>query len=178
MKRWFNVTLILLFASMGSQAAINRFGSDADQIRSTFLFHIANYTNFPEQLKVTETITFCFLEDSNQRLFKEFNRSKIKRLQNLDLVGKTIEQSSELKANLCQLLFVDSTRESSTLFAMLKTLNDNTVSIGETRNFLKQGGLISLEERKSKIQIMINRELYTDSSTKFSSLLLKHVKFR
>lgn len=171
------LTLVLLFFCVASQANNTKMYSDADEIRATFIFHIANFTNFPEQVLITQKLTFCFLEDKHNSIQQEFNIANITKLQSLDVVGVQISAYSDLQKISCQLLFVGASKESPELFAMLKVLNNRTVSIGETRNFLKKGGLISLEEKKSRIQIMVNKTLYANSSMKFRSSLLKHAKF-
>lgn len=169
--------LILLFFCVGAQANKLILNSNADEIRSTFIFHIANFTIFPEQILINQKLTFCFMEDERDSIYKEFTLAKIVRLQNLEVIGKQVSGYSDLQQFSCQLLFVSAAKESSELFAMLKVMNNKTVSIGATRNFLKKGGLISLEEQRSRIQIMVNQSIYTNSLMKFRSPLLKHAKF-
>jgi hypothetical protein len=170
--------LVMLFFPASAQAGASRLDSNADEIRSTFMFHIANFTKFPDQILISQKLTFCFMEDESSVIHKEFSVANIVRLQNLEVVGRKVTEVSDLQRISCQLLFVSAAKESPEVFAMLEALNNRTVSIGETRNFLKKGGLISLEEQQSKIQIMINQALYANSLMKFRSPLLKHAKFR
>lgn len=152
--------------------------SSAAEIRTTFIYHIANYMTLPQKVKNSQQLTFCFFEDAPYNYYSRFKDANIPQLRGFAVRAIQISELNTVTESGCQLVFFDRKQENQAVFAMLKSLNNNIVTIGESRNFVDQGGIVGLVELQSRIKVIINRQEYTRSSVKFSSLLLKHVKFR
>ncbi|XOV79556.1 MAG: YfiR family protein [Aestuariibacter sp.] len=149
-----------------------------EQLRTSFLFHIVHYTNYPESTFSGNTIKFCFLEGSDSahtRIFRSLPKKKIK---NREVEAVELDSISEVKDKSCQLLFVGKRAESNALFSVIKVLNRELVTVGETRDFIEHGGMITIVPLQSKMKIFISRTQYENTALKFSSSLLKRVNFR
>lgn len=152
--------------------------SKAVDVRATFLQHILNYTSFPEREDIKPPVHFCFLESAPYQYLARFENEQQRSLLNKDVLPHKLKRPEDVRTSTCDLLFVSATQESDQLFAMLSERVENLVSIGETRNFLQKGGMVSLVERQARIKVLVNRQQYALSSLKFSSKLLKHASFR
>jgi hypothetical protein len=52
------------------------------------------------------------------------------------------------------------------------------VSVGETRSFIENGGMLTIVPLQSKMKIFFSKQQYEKTTLKFSSLLLKRASFR
>ncbi len=170
--------LIFIIGFLAPQLGVAQLSSRAQDIRATFIFHIANYMSLPQKAKNSQRLTFCFLENAPYTYYEHFAKLNIKELRGLTVQVRKISKWQEIPDSECQLVFFDRKHEKEDVFAMLKTLNTNVVTIGESRNFVDRGGIVGLVELQSRIKVFINRQEYSKSSIKFSSMLLKHAKFR
>ncbi|GAB3027458.1 YfiR family protein [Bowmanella dokdonensis] len=153
-------------------------GFSTEQLRAPFLFHIVNFTTFADEQSQTAPVYFCFMEDNgfgHARVFRNSARQMVKnrRIQLLELTD--LEQ---LQEQYCHLLFVSQEQESDALFLTLAGLNQQTISIGESMNFIEKGGMMAILPLQSKMKIFFNKEVYQSTELKFSSALLKRVNFR
>lgn len=151
-----------------------------EQLRASFLYHIVHYTNYPAEKRRPRAskVHFCFLEAGKPRhstIFKDWRQKKI-REKDIDLVH--ISNIEHLEQHDCELLFVDKDAESDAIFDRLSSLNKEMVSVGETRDFVERGGMVTIVPLQSKMKIFLSREQYERSPLKFSSLLLKRVSFK
>lgn len=149
-----------------------------EALRTSFLYHIAHYTNYPDNVLNINRFNFCFLETEEQahsELFELLPKKQVKE-RNIQLVRLTSENDELIKE--CQLLFINKEAESKSLYDKLVQLNKTMVSVGETRGFVENGGMITIVPLQSKMKIFFSREEFENTRLKFSSLLLKRANFR
>ncbi|BDX08104.1 YfiR family protein [Planctobacterium marinum] len=149
-----------------------------EELRASFLYHIAHYTSYPDESFNDNTFNFCFMEDANQSHTRVFNKLPKKRLKDKDIKLVSLETPEQLNGDQCQVIFIGKQAESQELFAKLEKLNKTIVSVGETRDFIENGGMITIVPLQSKMRIFFSQEQYENTSLKFSSLLLKRANFR
>lgn len=149
-----------------------------EELRASFLYHIAHYTNYPDESFSNNTFNFCFMEDANQSHTKVFDKLPKKRLKDKDIKLVSLEKPEQISGDQCQVVFIGKQAESQELFAKLQELNKTIVSVGETRDFIENGGMITIVPLQSKMRIFFSQEQYENTSLKFSSLLLKRANFR
>lgn len=149
-----------------------------EQLRTSFLHHIVHYATYPQGQMGNDRIGFCFYEGPEKTHFSIFQSLPAKKLKDRNTVAVEIENISDIDTQKCQLLFVSRQVESSELFLKLQDWNKRMVSVGETRDFVERGGLITIVPLQSKMKIFLSRKQYENSDLKFSSLLLKRVNFR
>lgn len=173
-----HLAFCLLLLVTGFTSSVHSQSFKPEQLRASFLYHIVHYTNYPDSAFDGDTIKFCFLEGNNPahtRVFKALPKKKVK---NRDVELVELNSVSEVKAMSCQLLFVGKQAENETLFAEIKVLNEELVTVGETRDFIEKGGMITIVPLQSKMKIFFSKAQYDRTALKFSSLLLKRVNFR
>jgi len=153
-------------------------GFSPEQLRTPFLFHIAQFTKFDPNILPVNKLNFCFLEDSDFTHAKLLQQASQRKVHNRHLKLLMLDKVDNLKQHNCQLIFVSKQMESAQLFSQLEQLHTDTVSVGETQNFIKQGGMLAITPEQAKMKIYFNRQVYENTPLKFSSMFLKHVKFR
>lgn len=149
-----------------------------EALRTSFLYHIAHYTNYPDNVIGFNHFNFCFLEAgerTHRNLFELLPKKQVKG-KNIKLIRLNGENDEII--NECQLVFVSKSAESPLVYDKLLQLNKTMVSVGETRSFVEKGGLITIVPLQSKMKIFFSKEEFENTRLKFSSLLLKRASFR
>ncbi len=172
------IVIALLALFFGQTYAQSRAEAEAEDIRTTFIYHIANYMSLPDDLDDQEKITFCFIEDAPYTYYNLFMKKGITKLRGLDIEAYQLNSKEEMAGKGCQLAFFSESKENDALFNSVRAINSRVVTIGETRSFVNRGGIVGLVEMQSRVRVLINRREYNRTSTKFSSLLLRHARFR
>lgn len=175
-KRFFSQLFILTLLGVWLPANAQSF--KPEQLRASFLYHIVHYTNYPDSNFDGQNVKFCFLEGENKSHTNVFKNLPSKKVKNREVELVELEEISDIDNQSCQLLFVGKQAETDALFARLEALNEQLVSVGETRDFIERGGMITIVPLQSKMKIFFSQKQYENTALKFSSLLLKRVNFR
>lgn len=153
------------------------FAKSPEQVKSAFLYQIAKFTKFNDQLD-PPAITFCFydLEKGPGAFLKDRNELQInKKPIHVKLVKKT-QQISEL-SQVCDITYIDETLENDILPLWTDTISLDTLTIGESISFLENGGIASLVQEGNKIRLYINKQHVLQHNFKVQSRLLAMAKF-
>ncbi|MDF2179116.1 YfiR family protein [Aliiglaciecola sp. CAU 1673] len=148
------------------------------QLRAPFLLHIAHFTQFPDDDVSGAPVYFCFLEGENHPQADAFRGSPAKDVRQRQILLVEMDSIEAINQQPCHVLFVSQQYENEELFKSLVSLKDKTVSIGESLNFIEQGGMMSIMPMQSRMRIFFSREAFQSTELKFSSALLKRVNFR
>ena len=168
--------LLLCAASFHNPVLAKAFTPEA--LRTSFLYHIAHYTVYPEESLDVSEFHFCFFESKNQNHSEVFKAIPKKRIKDRNIRLVRFDSSEEAEFSRCQLLFVNKEAESKELFEQLEKLNRTLVSARETRSFIEKGGMVTIVPLQSKMKIFFSHQQYENTALKFSSLLLKRANFR
>lgn len=169
---------LLLVAVLFMSLSASAIGFTSEQLRAPFLLHIAGFTQFSEPLPET-TLRFCFLESEDFPHAQVFRQAPDRKVQGRKINLLTISDIKELPdEQYCHLLFIGEEQESDEVFDLINDLNQHTISVGESLNFIEHGGMMAIIPLQSKMKIYFSREVYQKTSLKFSSALLKRVNFR
>jgi hypothetical protein len=141
------------------------------QVKAAFLFHFAQFVDWPDGVLNARdpSLKLCILDDEprRQELQSTIEGKPIgSRLFHVRLIG----QPQDFQG--CNILFLsrDETRRQT---AILKSLRGIPVlTVGETSNFLSDGGMIRFHIEEDKIRFDINLEAAESSHLKISSRLL------
>jgi hypothetical protein len=169
--RIFGLLVIALLASGVPHSVQAQSTPDEYQVKTAFLFHFAQFVDWPAGAQNTQdpSLKLCIFSDEPHR---EEIQSTIE--------GKTIEarvfhvrlisQPQEIPG--CNVLFL-SREEARRQTAILRSLRGTPVlTVGETTNFLSEGGIIRFHLEEGKIRFDINLEAAEWSHLKISSQLL------
>lgn len=167
--RYLLITLLLLSNSAGAKTP--------NEIRSAFLYQMAKFIEFPNQLTKLST-RFCFYQINNGPgaiLSKNKNlkiRSKPIEIVKIDKNTNIMELSQQ-----CDITYIDETNENDILSTWTDTTSLNTVMVGDSIKFLEGGGLASLVQEGSKIRLYINQQQIAQHNFTVLSRLLAVSKF-
>ena len=159
-------------------AKVNSQQFPPEQMRAPFLYHIAYYSTFSGSKSNGNTINFCFLENDTFAHMNQFERSPSKTVRKREINTLAINDIDETTLSQCHVLFVAKTKESDALYKKMESINAETISVGESAEFIQRGGMMSVLPTNSKMKIYLNQEQYQNTSIKFSANLLKRVIFR
>ena len=142
---------------------------DAADIRAAYLFNILKYVNWPSsqaQIKIAliadERISSVFFNVTNGKT----------------IAGKEVrvlKNASEAEIDSADVIYVQQVSETNShrvLERLARRENSAVLTIGETEQFLKQGGMLSLPRSLDQIQLEVNLDATQSSSLKLSSGLL------
>ena len=136
---------LLLAAVLFTSLSATAIGFTSEQLRAPFLLHIAGFTQFSGPLPAASTLQFCFLEGEDFPHAQIFRQAPDKTVQGRDVNLLTLSDISEIPDDQhCHLLFIGEERESEEVFELLNELNQNTISVGESLNFIEQGGMMAI----------------------------------
>jgi hypothetical protein len=162
---------IVLLVSGVPQSA--RAQSDADEyvVKAAFLYHFAQFIDWPPGAldSADNSIKLCIFDD-------EPHRQELRSTIEGKLIGGrifhvvAISQVQEMKD--CSILFL-SRDEARRQTAIVKSLRGIPVlTVGETTNFLSDGGMIRFHLEEGKIRFNINLQAAESSHLKIGSRLL------
>ena len=140
-------------------------------VLAVLTLNIARFTSWPEaSLNDTKTsLDLCVFGDNIiQQSFETINNKKAK--------NKTIHiiNLSRLRnLHQCQLLYINNLHRSRLIPLLQELKNQPILTIGESIEFVKAGGMIGLENTKGKIQLIINLPSLKQANLVISSRLLK-----
>lgn len=140
-------------------------------IKAAYLFRLSLFVDWPaEKLSTSHTdkIRFCITG----------GRQITETIKNV-LAGKTINRHEieivgvDLKADLqtCHLLYLTKNIEAETSF-LQSVANYPVLTVGETKRFYSQGGMVLLFEKENRIFFAINNQAAEQSRVKVGAQLL------
>jgi len=142
------------------------------QIKSSFLYRFIQFSQWPSSWDTEDSITLCIAGDESFPIISD------------TLIGKTISgkpilvrQTQDLnKVEECHVLFVSSSWNEGVSNMQKSVGNKPILTIGESDNFTRYGGLIRFYKVKNNIRFEINMEAAATVGITFSSKLLKLAK--
>jgi len=148
------------------------------RVRAAFVYNISKFVTWPDLNLKTQNDPFkiCIMTHGDEELVQQFAGLKSKKTQGraiqVNAFGnkKQLSRSTEIEGP-CHILFTPNGEWSELTQSEISTLRKSTLLIGKTRNFLEQGGMLSLIQTKSKIEIYINPESMDQSRIKLESRL-------
>jgi hypothetical protein len=163
--------LLVLLLCGAPQDARAQSAVDEYQVKAAFLFHFAQFLDWPaDSLNASDpSIAMCIFDDEPRRV-------ELQSTVDGKLIGarafhvRLISQPQEVQG--CNILFLsrDEARRQS---AVLKSLRGMPVlTVGETSNFLSDGGMIRFHLEEGKTRFDINLSPAESSHLQISSRLL------
>ena len=162
---------IIMLVSALPQSARAQSTADEYQVKAAFLFHFAQFLDWPPGVLNAgdSSLSLCIFDD-------EPHRQELQSIIENKPIGDRvfhvhlITQAQETRG--CNILFL-SRDEARRQFAILKSLRGLPVlTVGETKDFLSDGGMIGFHLEDGKIRFDINLESAESVHLKISSRLL------
>ncbi len=148
------------------------YSANINALKAVFMFNIVNFIEWPEESFATSDspIQFCVL--SNLRVLKNL-RSVIN---NETIKGRTLEAiavNSDKDMENCHIIFLGASSEQQEPDTLEFLAKENILTVGESPDFLPQGGMIYLKHSRKRIQIEISLDSVKNSDLEVSSKLLR-----
>jgi hypothetical protein len=144
-------------------------------VKAAFLFHFAQFVEWPEETfkDASSPLAYCTIgDDPFQGMLDASLRGKT--LGTHPLRVQHFKHPQEIQG--CQVLFIGA-GEKKLLPAILAGLKENSIlTVGETDNFVQEGGIIGFCLEESKIRFEINLESAQKAKLRISSRLLALAK--
>jgi hypothetical protein len=164
------VAAILIPSAYARIAAGHEIGVTEYQVKAAFLYNFAKFVDWPAEAFGAESAAFtlCVLGDE---AFASAHES---------LAGKTVKGrpmavrrvASATDAGECHMLFVGAA-DGDEVAPVLAAIGRHTLTVGETRDFTRHGGVINLTRIDNEIRFEIDRVAGERAGFRFSSQLLK-----
>ena len=165
--------LLLLLAWFHHRASAQKLGEY--EIKAGFLYHFANYTEWPDEAFADKNAPFTFGilgENPVSEILNGFTNSLVH-----DRPVRIKKCSSWDEARDCHLLFIGSSEKNklAEILVHLKTRSILTVA-AETDSFLDSGGIINLITANNRVGFEINVAAAKEAKLKISSQVLSLAK--
>lgn len=144
--------------------------ADEYRLKAAFLFHFAQFIDWPaDALAFTDILTFCTLgEDPFHGELEAAVEGKLAGARRLRV--RHFKQPQDIQG--CHALFVSSAERTRIPAVLAKLTSTAVLTVGETEDFVKQGGMIGFCLEGQKVRFEINLEAAQRAGFKISSRLL------
>jgi len=163
-------SLALLLAIGSATTAVSQ-ESNEYAVKAAFLFHFAQLTTWPAQsfARADSPMVFCTV---GKDPFDGVLDSAVagKKIQGHPVKVMHLKQAAGLQS--CHIVFI-SAQEMARVSTAIGALHGQPVlTVGETEEFLKQGGMIDFRSEKDRLRFDVNLRPAQSSNLGFSSTLL------
>ena len=148
-----------------SQAEISEY-----EVKAAYLFNFAKFVEWPPQALARDSTTFniCLLGDPFEGALEKIVEGEV--LDGRRLAVRHVRGGEDLQG--CQILYVPASEaRAPRLFAGLS--RQPVLTVGETDNFLSNGGIVRFVQVAGRIRFQINPGAAERASLKLSSKLLR-----
>ena len=143
------------------------------QVKAAFLVNFPKYVDWPSvAVRQGSPITVAVFGDDNVADAFAAMIGDRRTIEGHPLVLKRISREDEISGGNFQVLFIAAS-ERSRIPAILERIRGTSIlTVGETDDFLDQGGTINLVHRSRKIRLQVNLDAAKQANLKISSRLL------
>lgn len=171
-KRVFIVLLLaivcLLVGLRGQVSADSR----EYMVKAAFLYNFGKFTMWPQNtfVGIGASIEMCVTR--REPFGDALNILKYKTVQGRPLKIRVLRETSDIRS--CHILFVSSHEKKKYLTRILASLRNRSVlSVGESEDFLRAGGIVNLTIKDNKVRFQVNIHAARQANLAISSKLLK-----
>jgi YfiR/HmsC-like len=163
--------LAALLSAAASPRAVGEHAVNEYDMKAVYLYNLAMFVEWPAQAfkSANDPITICILGQSPIQiaLAEAVNGESI---DNRKLVVRLV--SGVEQANQCQLLFIASSERKRLRSILQDPKIAGALTVGETEDFLAQGGAINFKREGNKVLLEINLDAVEQQKLRISSKLL------
>jgi|SRR5690625_1180170 len=146
-----------------------------DQTKAAFLFHFTQFVRWPDQSETSENrpIRIALLDSDEIASILE------KTVKDKSSGGRRVEIvrcATIAEAKGAELFFIPGQDRSLQEGAISAWGNSSVLLVGETRDFIKLGGMIALVREQEQLKIILNRKAFERAGLSASSRLLRLVE--
>ena len=171
--RWWCSALALAGALLGRTPAVEPPPLAEHQIKALYLFNFTKYVEWPAATNNATpfVIGVCEAREVKDDLV-EITRDK--RVQGRPIVVQTIKAAQDVAT--CQLLFIGATDQARLVDLLKLARNSAVLTVGETEDFLAQGGIINFVRQENNMRVAISLDAAQHARLVVSAKLLAVAK--
>jgi hypothetical protein len=139
------------------------------QVKAVFLLNFARFVEWPQQALAADNFIICLLGDPFQGVLETAIRNET--LNGRPLAIRTLTAMDS--AGQCQILFISASEAARTAEALRAVAAMPVLTVGESGNFIIEGGMIRFTQGGRRIRFEINPDAARLASLKISSRLLR-----
>jgi len=144
-----------------------------DQIKAVYLFNFAEFIRWPDSAftEHPEAFHFCALNEQSSiiRILKKVINGETAGARKL--VFRRINNQDDLKG--CQLVYFQASEQSKLAGLLPKLKMRNILTVGDTEDFAKRGGMIGIARHNRHLHPVINVQRLKQAGLKASAKLLR-----
>ncbi len=162
------IALLLLFC--GQTRVAGQAISDS-QVKAAYLYNFAKFVEWPaaDFASPEAPIRFCVLDDS--AFESELNHIiNGKLISGRPLVVVAMREAEKPRG--CQILFINSSHDKHLPQILGSVQNTSVLTVGETKGFVEEGGIINFINQNDRIQFQVNDKAARQAGIHISSRLL------
>lgn len=169
---WFALRLLLAFFLANGMNLVSAQGSSPNEyaVKAAFLFHFAQFVEWPEGTfrEATSPLVYCTI--GADPFHGALETSLLgKKMGGHEFQVRHAGQISEIQG--CHVLFVGE-GEKAHLASVLASVKGPVMTVGESKQFVNEGGMIAFCLEENKIRFDINQEAAEKANLKISARLL------
>lgn len=171
-RRSISAVIVLSAASIGllGHPAVDAQSRTIEEVMAAFIYQFTNYVEWPETAFESEDSPLYICIVGNETMFEHLtDLTRGKKFNNRPIETRLFDHIDQVRS--CHLLFVgsDVLEESGGMPAGHELI---TLTVGDSKTFTRQGGVVRLFESQSKVRIEINIDAARRGEFKISSKLL------
>src|SRR5579859_6313944 len=181
MKHWFTTRVRNIFLSMGLLASLcagQRARAQAiseDRVKAAYLFSFTKFVEWPAASFTgpSDPIRLCILND------KPFQEQLSQIAGNRRIAGHPVNVilvHDAKESRSCHELFIGSTQSQDALQVIDSLRGASVLTVGETDNFVQQGGIINFVVLGEHVQFQVSQKAANLAGLRMSSQLLSVAK--
>jgi hypothetical protein len=164
-----------LLALCGFFAEARGYGAEPSltetQVKSLFLLNFAKYVEWPADAFVTSSAPIIIGLVGDSKLVAELARTvEGKRVDGRSILILPIQTPEDCET--CHILFLGGTEKTALVEILNRIKMKPVLTVGETDQFLEQGGVIRFAKKEGKVRLEINLEAARQANLQISSRLL------
>ena len=144
------------------------------KIKAAYLYNFLRFVEWPEDIELINNICVYGIEEKHHSAFNSMATiSKKNQKIKVDLFNGNEEIE---KLSSCQIIFITdkAKNKSKAVIEYLNKIKDNHIlTVGESNEFINNGGMINFIRIKDKIRFEINQHAATAAGLKISSQVLR-----
>ncbi len=142
------------------------------QVKAAFIYNLTNFVHWPIKAAKKVDLPFVIAVLSDEEMARNLQIiTKDDRVQGRKIVVHSYSTVDEIE--YCRVLFIGAAAKTPIRDILRRFHSKSILTIGDTDNFTRQGGMVGLVQRGRRIHIEINLEMAAGSGIRFDSKLLK-----
>ena len=164
------VLCVLLVSSVGGVTAADRRAASESELKAAFLFNFLKFTEWPPAAIEDDHLEIGVVGmDANLDLIREMLDGR--KFRDQTLVVKNYSDPDNLGP--CHILYIGEPQGTTTEKLLAAVQDDAVLTIGESENFIRAGGIIRFIKQDDRIRFEINPVAAERAGLQISSRLLK-----